>query len=129
MAFQAAAMEESPSSSRFIPEQGQCPAGSAALIDEEWPRQSCVTPRSWAGLGAAGSSAVKQPVAALGAARIYAPQEQLYLSSVKSLIYRQTPSGKAISLQPAMLGIYNCCARDSSSLLPQEPQEQGQELA
>lgn len=67
-------------------------------------------------LGAGGSRAVKQAVAALWAARIYAPQEQLYLSSVKSLIYRETPSGKAISLEPATLGIYNCSARESSSL-------------
>lgn len=76
-----------------------------------------------AALGAGGSRAVKQAVAALWAARIYAPREQLYLSSVKSLIYRETPSGKAISLEPAMLGIYNCPATESSSLPPSLPQE------
>lgn len=79
--------------------------------------RSAVSSRG-AQLGAGGSRAVKQAAAALWAARIYAPQEQLYLSSVKSLIYRETPSGKAISLEPAMLGIYNCPAGESSSLPP-----------
>lgn len=50
-----------------------------------------------------------------GLARIYAPEEQLYPSSMKSLICRETPRGKAISLEPAQLGIYNRSARERLS--------------
>lgn len=86
-----------------------------ALTDEELPSQSCVIPRSGtrAGWAAGLLNGLRR---LLGLGRIYAPEEQLYLSSVKSLIYRETLRGKAISLKPAKLGIYNCSARESSSL-------------